>query len=144
MTKKGTHDMFFSLLRQMPGADKEQIVWQYSGMLTTSLREFYAKKPEEYRRMLADLQLKINVGRSGVDPTIKALRSSILHRLQKHGVDTTNWSRVNSFLAQPRIAGKMLFEMNAYEMRKLIGKLELILIKDAEKRTQEIKISESN
>lgn len=136
--------MFFSLLRQMPGAEKEQIVWQYSGMLTTSLREFYAKKPEEYRRMLADLQLKINVGRSGVDPTIKSLRSSILHRLQKHGVDTTNWGKVNAFLAQPRIAGKMLFEMNADEMRKLIGKLEIILIKDAEKRDEEVKISQSN
>ena len=58
MKTTGIHDKFFALLSGMPGADKEQLVWQYSGMLTTSLREFYATRPEEYKRMIADMQAK--------------------------------------------------------------------------------------
>jgi hypothetical protein len=146
MTKQGVHDRFFSLLKQIPGAEKEALVWQYSGMLTTSLREFYAKRPEDYKRMIADLQVKINASarKGSPDPEVKMLRSSILHRLQKHGVDTTNWTCVNTFLQQPRIAGKMLFEMSAAEMKSLIPKLESILAKDTEKRTEEIKMTERN
>ena len=145
MKTRGIHNKFFSLLNQMPGADKEELVWLYSNMMTTSLREFYAQKPEEYRRMIADLQVKVNQTKKGyTDPSIKMLRSSILHRLQKHGVDTTQWAYVNAFLVQPRIAGKMLFEMDAREMRYLITKLEQILKKDAEIRTREINLSESN
>lgn len=144
MNKKGVHDKFFSLLSQMPGASKEDMVWQYSGMLTTSLREFYAKKPEEYKRMVADLAVKAASKRAGQDQDIKKLRSAILKRLQQHGVDTADWTRVNTFLAQPRIAGKLLFEMDANEMRKLIAKLEQIFRKDAEVREYETKLSECN
>jgi len=143
MTKKGIHDKFFSLLSQMTGASKEDIVWQYSGMLTTSLREFYAKKPEEYKRMVAELQVRVN-NKGSQEQDIKRLRSSILHRLQKHGVDTTRWDCVNTFLQQPRIAGKMLFEMSLREMTDLIPKLEAILKKDDEIRAREIKMTERN
>jgi len=143
---KGTHDKFFALLRQIPGATKESIVWQYSNMLTTSLREFYDKRPEDYKRMIADLQIKVNKisGHYNSDAEIKKLRSAVLHRLQKHGIDTTDWGRVNIFLQQPRIAGKMLFEMTATEMKSLISKLESILSKDAVIRDQEIRMSEQN
>ena len=143
----GIHDKFFALLSGMPGADKEQLVWQYSGMLTTSLREFYATRPEEYERMIADMQVKAQgTGHRTQSnaPETKRLRSAILKRLQKHGVDTTDWTRVNTFLVQPRIAGKLLFEMNADEMRKLVAKLEQILRKDAEVRENEVRLTECN
>jgi len=55
-----------------------------------------------------------------------------LHRLQKHGIDTTDWSRVNAFMRQPRIAGKTLGEMNEDELKALTKKLMKILEKDAE------------
>lgn len=139
------HKQFFELLQKMPGAGKESLVWLYSGMLTTSLREFLKEKPEDYKRMIADLQMKINnPGKSNQDPEIKRLRSSILHRLQKHGVDTTNWASVNIFLQQPRIAGKRLYEMTGPEMQSLIKKLESILAKDEEFRNKEIRISNCN
>jgi hypothetical protein len=130
----------------MPGATKETLVWQYSDMLTNSLREFYLKKPEEYKRMIADMQLQVNKASkySQVDPEKKRLRSSILLRLQKHGVDTTRWKNVNTFLLQPRIAGKMLFEMSIEEMKALIPKLESILAKDLVAREDEIKLTELN
>lgn len=147
MKTTGVHDKFFALLSGMPGADKEQLVWQYSSMLTTSLREFYSINPEGYKRMIADLQVKAQgTGHraQGSDPETKRLRSAILKRLQKHGVDTTDWTRVNTFLVQPRIAGKLLFEMNADEMRRLVAKLEQILRKDAEVRKNEVRLTECN
>lgn len=143
MTKKGVHDRFFYLLAQMPGASKEDMVWQYSGMLTTSLREFYSKRPEDYNRMIADLQVKVHNKPASLQ-TVKRLRSGILHRLQQHGVDTTRWQNINAFLQQPRIAGKMLFEMSVDEMKALIPKLESILKKDAETRAAETKLTECN
>lgn len=139
------HQHFFELLEKLPGAEKESLVWQYSGMLTNSLREFLRVMPEEYKRMIADLQVKINnQNKPLADAEIKKLRSSILHRLQKHGVDTTNWVNVNTFLQQPRIAGKRLYEMTGPEMQLLIKKLESILAKDEEVRSKEINLSESN
>jgi hypothetical protein len=145
MTAKVVHDKFFYLLNQMPGATKESLVWQYSSMLTTSLREFYQAKPEEYKRMVAEMEIKVAASRKTyTEPEKKRLRSSILLRLQKHGVDTTHWKNVNTFLLQPRIAGKMLFEMSVPEMKTLIPKLEAILKKDSAARAGEIKMSELN
>ena len=67
------------------------------------------------------------------DPATKRLRSGILVRLQKYGVDTTDWQCVNRFLEQKKIAGKRLYEMTNDEMKELIPKLESMLKKQAEK-----------
>lgn len=145
--KNNPHEYFFKLLQKIPGAERESIIWQYSGMSTTSLREFLEKKPEDYKHMIAELQLKVNKATGNywlVDPEIKRLRSSILHRLQKHGVDTTSWTCVNLFLQQPRIAGKRLYEMTVPEMRSLIKKLESILRKDQEKQEEEHRLINNN
>ena len=133
--KKNPHAQFYGLLAKMPGADKDDLVWQYSSMMTTSLNEFLQKKPREYYQMLNDLR---NITKDALqlqydeERKIKKLRSGILHRLQKHGIDTTDWSRVNAFMRQPRIAGKTLGEMNEDELKALTKKLMKILEKDAE------------
>lgn len=145
MTRHGQFDRFFALLAKMPGADKEELVWNFSGMLTTSLREFYEKNPEGYKRMIATMQLEVH--KNSIPPDIrdlKRLRSAVLTRIQQHGVDTTNWQRVNQFLQQPRIAGKRLYEMDEKALMALIHKLEMILKKDAEKRHQEIELAQKN
>lgn len=127
---------FYALLKQMPGSDMEQVkeslVWQFSGMRTYSLREMKAGEYEEMIRYMKGV-----IERKPDERVIKKLRSGILHRLQKHGINTTNWDDVNRFLLNPRIAGKMLFQMDVEEMRGLIGKLESILIKDS-RRQQDI------
>lgn len=127
---------FYALLKQMPGPDMEQVkeslVWQFTGMRTYSLREM---KTGEYEEMTRYMQGVID--RKPDEQIVKKLRSGILHRLQKHGVNTTNWDDVNRFLLNPRIAGKMLFQMDVEEMRELTGKLESILDKDA-RRQQDI------
>ena len=46
--------------------------------------------------------------------------------MQQIGVDTTDWSLVNAFLRQPRIAGKPLYELDGQELDELIPKLEAI------------------
>jgi hypothetical protein len=75
---------------------------------------------------------------------IRRLRSAVLHRIQKYGVDTTDWSKVNAFMRQPRIAGKTLGEMTADELRAFIPKMQSILAKQAAKRreAEQLKISD--
>ena len=90
--------------------------------------------------MIADLQRLANsMEQTGPEKpqqtdlrTTKKLRSAILHRLQKHGVDTTQWANVNSFMENPRIAGKRLYDMSDDEMRAFIPKMESILAKDTQ------------
>ena len=148
--KKGIYDRFFALLNQIPADDKEelkeQLVWQYSNMLTTSLKEFAKQKPNEYKRMLDDMQVQVEK----CNPTqfrkaeTKRLRSAILHRLQKYGIDTTQWPVVNKFLEQPRIAGKRLYDLSNDEMSALIPKLENILKKDMERAEREREMAINN
>ncbi len=148
--QRGVYDRFYSLLSMMPADDKEelkeQLVWQYSNMLTVSLREFAQSRPDDYRRMLADMQSEVNrlnPARFQQQET-KRLRSAILHRLQKYGVDTTSWEVVNRFLEQPRIAGKRLYNMSIDEMNALIPKLENILRKQMVARERERELTLKN
>jgi len=146
------HSRFFGLINRLPHADAQDLVWQYSKMLTESLSEFYAKRPDLYNIMIQDLQKMVNkMDKPGETPKIpdtnrdiKKLRSAVLHRLQKHGIDTTNWEKVNSFLEQPRIAGKRLYQMNLEEIENLIKKLESILKKDKTREKEINRLSKMN
>jgi len=150
MTRHGTFDRFFALLNQLPGEDKDELkrelVWQYSGMLTESLKELHDRKPNDYKRMLAEMQTqvqKFNPKRFKEQET-KRLRSAILHRMQKYGIDTTSWPVVNKFLECPKIAGKRLYNLSIEEMEALIPKLESILKKDFAKREHERELAKNN
>lgn len=132
-TLTNVHARFYGLIKHFPHLTKEDIVWQYSGMLTTSLSTFYEKKPGAYFAMISEMQKIANGMKTPATPdqnSIKKLRSAILHRLQKHGVDTTNWDKVNRFMENPRIAGKRLYNMSEAEMKAFIPKMESILGKD--------------
>ena len=139
------HSQFYALLASMPGADKEELVWEYSHKLTTSLAEFYKKRPAQYRKMISDMQRTISQSAKPDDRTkliidreLKRRRSAILLRLQKMGIDTTNWSAVNKFMRNPKIAGKTLGEMDTEEMDMLIPKLESIMQKDKADQTKRL------
>lgn len=60
---------------------------------------------------------------------LKRRRSAVLKRLQKIGVDTTDWGAVNAFCLSPRIAGKKFRELDEEELISLVPKLESILKK---------------
>jgi hypothetical protein len=149
MESKVSHARFYALLGQIPQANKEEWVWQYSNLRTTSLREFHAIDPQGYSRMIGEMQDLIGEinGHKANNPEIaelKRLRSAILHRLQKHGVDTTDWDKVNAFMQQPRIAGKALGKMSADEMRALIKKMQAVLSKDKAKRAEIERLQQLN
>lgn len=55
---------------------------------------------------------------------LKFYRSAVLKRLQKLGIDTSDWGRVNAFLGDRRIAGQPLYAMSVETMKSLIPKLE--------------------
>lgn len=68
------------------------------------------------------------------DKALKRQRSAVLLRLQKIGIDTTDWNRVNAFLEDNRIAGKPFYKLDYDELTGLIPKLEAILKKQTEKQ----------
>lgn len=60
---------------------------------------------------------------------LKQHRSAVLKRLQRIGVDTTDWEAVNAYCMDSRIAGKKFRELDGEELLRLIPKLESILKK---------------
>lgn len=148
------HARFFGLLKQLPHQSKQDLVWQYSNMLTDSLSEFNQRDPQGYTRMVNDLQRIANSmdepkqpKKTGIKTTsaiTKKLRSGILTRLQKHGVDTTSWFKVNCFMENKRIAGKRLYEMTDQEMIEFIPKMESILKKDKLKQEETDRLCQMN
>lgn len=127
---KSEHVAFFSLIKQLPEANKEEIVLAFSEGKTKSLTEFKALSNTGYNLMIRELQKRVRLEQ---EQETKRLRSAILTRLQKYGVDTTDWNVVNRFLEQPKIAGKRLYNMTHEEMHELIPKLESILKKNGER-----------
>jgi hypothetical protein len=75
---------------------------------------------------------------------VRRQRAVLLTLLNKLGIYTTNgdWKAVNAFLMQPRIAGKLMFNMSSDEMNVLEKKLRSILTKkevqDAEINRQKL------
>lgn len=144
--KHNPHARFYSLINQMQGADKDDLVWSYSHKLTTSLSEFLEKRPADYQRMINDMQRIVDSFPADtkskaayiIERELKKRRSAILLRLQKMGIDTTDWKVVNKFMRNPKIAGKTLGEMDTDEMDLLIPKLESILAKDKADRLKNL------
>lgn len=60
---------------------------------------------------------------------IRRRRSAVLKRVQRIGIDTTDWGAVNAFCLDVRIAGKKFRELDGEELLLLIPKLESILKK---------------
>lgn len=77
---------------------KESLVWQYTGGRTGSLREMTRT---EYERCCLGLER-----RNGRREQLRKERSATLKLLQRVGIDTTDWARVNAFCLDRRIAGK--------------------------------------
>ena len=127
--KPTTYSRFYALLGRMAG-DREQVkeilVSQFTSGRTTSLREMNAK---EYDLMCAAMEAEVRhpgLNEFEYKKELKRLRSAVLHRMQKLGIDTTDWNAVDSFCSQSRIAGKPFARMELAELEALISKLEAI------------------
>lgn len=121
---------FYVLLKELPGATdglKDDLVYQFTGGRTTSLREMTLG---EYKQMCASMR----ANNRGLSPEtfraeIKRRRSAVLLRLQKIGVDTTDWAHVDNYCLNKKIAGKRFAAISLDELAELIPKLENILRK---------------
>lgn len=120
MVGKGDYRRFWALLRDMPGADKDEIVWQFTGGRTTHL---HLMTEDEYRRMLRMMDGIVAGERREL---LRKWRRICLKLLQEIGVDTGDWTRVNAYCANARIAGRAFGEISAEGLKALAVKLRAI------------------
>lgn len=106
---------FYALIRQLEGITKEELVRQWTGGRTDSLR---AMSDAEYKAMLRALK-----GETTDEIARKKARSAALKQLQRYGVDTTDWDAVDHFCCSPKISGKKFAQLTVPELRTLRVKL---------------------
>lgn len=94
---------------------KKSLVHQYTGGRTDSLHEMTRA---EYDRCCEDIERKV----CGQDE-LRRERSKTLRLMQKMGVDTTDWGRVNLLCRDARIIGKDFYRIASDEHRELRRKL---------------------
>lgn len=120
MVGKGDYRRFWALLRDMPGAEKEEIVLQFTNGRTTHLHLMTA---DEYDRMVRMLDGIVANDRR---VELRKRRRICLKLLQEIGVDTGDWTRVNAYCANARIAGRAFGEISAEGLKALAVKLRAI------------------
>lgn len=102
---------------------KEGVVSQFTDGRTTSLREMTR---EEYDTMCDKLEgATARLLRTAKDAQRKH-RSVCLKLMQQLGLDTTDWTRINAFCEDPRIAGKPFARLGNDELDALSVKLRSI------------------
>lgn len=111
---------FFVAFRQLavhgdPEETRRQLVLQYTGGRTDSLREMTMK---EYGELCSGVERM-----SGKREELRARRSAALKLMQELGVDTTDWGRINGFCQQARIAGKPFARLDIEELKELATRL---------------------
>ena len=127
--KPTTYSRFYALLARMAG-DREQVkdslIYNFSHGRTTSLREM---KDSEYNAMCDAMEAQLKhpgLTDSEYKRELKRLRSAVLHRMQKMGIDTADRDVVDKFCSQPRIAGKRFSQLEPEDLKSLMSKLEAL------------------
>lgn len=114
---------FYRLLAQLPypgdRADlKQALVLQFTNSRTVHLHEM---EEVEYQACCKAMEEKTNYSAS-----LRRQRSVTLHLMQKIGVDTTDWNRINAFCRDARIAGCEFSRITGAGHRALQRKLRAI------------------
>lgn len=94
---------FYTLLKKLPGADKETLVEQYTNGRTVHL---HRTTMQEYNKMCNDMEQVAGYDERmhRMHEALRKARSGALHQMQLYGIDTADWTRVNAFCRDPRIA----------------------------------------
>ena len=124
--KEGTnYARFYALLKKLKGADKETLVYQFTGGRTVHLRQM---TEAEYGAMCREMErvAGYDVRREAMRRELKRWRSTCLKQMQQLGIDTTDWARVNDFCRDARIAGKPFARISQPELEALSVKLHSI------------------
>lgn len=116
---------FYALLGKLPGADKETLVYQFTGGRTSHL---HLMEESEYRSMVGEMErvAEYDERRQAWRMEMKRKRSAVLHQMQLLGVDTADWGKVDKFCLNKRIAGKVFRELDGEELDVLLVRLRII------------------
>lgn len=125
--KPTSYARFYALLKQMQGDSeqiKETLVLRFTKGRTDSLRQM---RRDEYEMMCEAMEAEIEhpgLSTEEFHRERKRLRSAVLHRMQRLGIDTSDWDVVDTFCLNTRIAGKEFARLSLAELEILISKLE--------------------
>lgn len=117
----GNYSRFYALLGKLPVHSegmKEEFVSQYTGGRTTSLR---CMTVLEYNKMCEALEDSLSSRE-----LLRKYRSTALHLMQRIGIDTTDWARINTFCMDARIAGAPFYKLSCEDLQTLAKKLRTI------------------
>lgn len=122
VTIRKNYAAFFMMLRKMPGATKEELVRQFTKGRTEELKNMH---PDEYHEMIDSMATITGMVKLTDDyrERLRKTRSAVLHQMQKMGIDTSDWWRVNKFCEDRRIAGKAFHELDTDDLDALKRKL---------------------
>ena len=130
--KTRSYARFYAQLNRMAG-DREEIkktlVERFTNGRTSSLREM---RTEEYEQMCRALDAELGMPGAATEQAtaaVKRYRSAVLRRLQKIGIDTTDWAAVDAYCLDRRIAGKPFAQLTVDELKNMQQRLEAILHK---------------
>ena len=128
---------FYAAFNQLPkGGDKDemkrQIVLQYTNNRTDSLREVTYS---EYCNLCAGVERASGTTlRENYMRIMREKRSAALHQMQRYGVDTSDWKRVDAFCLDSRIAGKVFRQLDGDELDALTIKVRMMRRKAESKK----------
>ena len=127
MAGERNYARFYMLLKQLPHADKDTLVWQYTQGRTKSLRETSKWEYDDMERVVN------NNNKAALKQTaLRKARSAVLHQLQIYGLDTTDWATVDAFCKNPRIAGKPFRKLTIEDLNEVNKKIRVIIKKQKE------------
>lgn len=126
------YSRFFGLLAKLPVHNeqmKEEFVSVFTEERTSSLKEMTSA---EYDKMCDALEASLNS-----KSQLRGFRSKALIAMQRLGIDTTDWARINAFCQDKRIANKAFYHLSEPELVTLIAKLRSIASNGGLKPLQE-------
>ena len=143
MGAERNYGRFYSLLKQLPGADKEILVYQYTHGRTVHLHETSIQEDAE---MCNDMErvAGFDERREAIRKELRSKRSVCLKLMQQLGVDTTDWARVDNFCMNARIAGKPFRKISIDELAGLAVKLRAIKRKGGLKPKRPREVQKNN
>lgn len=112
---------------------KRSIVRQYTCNRTDSLREMTRN---EYYACCDGIE-RLYGNKDAYREAIRKHRSVVLKLMQKIGIDTTDWTRINAFCKDERLAGKEFARLDGGELEALAVKLRAIQKKGGLRKKEE-------
>lgn len=91
----------------------------------TSTMDLTEEELDELIERFREIVIKQN---NITEAEVRRLRSRVLTILQRVGIykNDKDWARVNKFMLNPKVAGKLLYEMDENELKAFLPKLHKI------------------